>query len=56
LNKRYTLYRFPSIGGSPKDFKFKTIAFIFALFGSFFKPKVYELKDNKTGMYRAYWM
>ena len=50
--KRYRLYRFPSLGGSPKDFRFKITARLCA----FFSPGVVgELRDNKTGKYYAYW-
>lgn len=51
--KRYTLYRFPSFNGSPRHFRFKFFAWLAAKFGP--PCFVYELDDNKTGRYVAYW-
>ena len=51
MKKRYTLFRYPSLYGSPKHYRFKVSAFLATLF-SF---AVFELADNKTGLYIAYW-
>jgi hypothetical protein len=52
MKKRYTLYRFPSLGGSPKEFRFKITAWFCCLFSP---GVVGELEDNKTDEYYAYW-
>jgi hypothetical protein len=51
--KRYMLYTFPSFLGTPKQFRFKIVA---ALYAILFRNGVHELKDNKTGEYKAYWL
>lgn len=52
--KRYTLYSFPSYHGTPKSFRFKFVAALYALL--FRAGMLSELKDNKTGEYKAYWI
>jgi hypothetical protein len=48
---RYTLYTFPSLGGSPREFRFKFTAWLAAKFTA----GICELRDNHTGVYTAYW-
>lgn len=50
--KRYTLYTFPSFEGSPRHFRFKIMAWLFAQVST----RVCELEDNKTGEYYPYWV
>jgi hypothetical protein len=52
--KRYTLYTFPSLHGSPRNFRFKFAAWLAACFAPF--GTVCELRDNQTGEYLAYWV
>lgn len=49
--KRYTLYTFPSSGGSPRQFRFRLTAWVAAKLSA----GVCELKDNLTGEYFAFW-
>lgn len=50
--KRYTVYKFPSLWGTPKHFRFYFTAWLYA----FLNPGIcYELMDNETGKYKAYW-
>ena len=54
--KRYILYRFPSLYGTPKLYRFKSDASIFAILHNIFiEHLVWELKDIKTGKYYPYW-
>ena len=50
--KRYKVYKFPSLYGSPKEFRFKLTAWLYAKMQLGF---VCELEDNKTGEYLSYW-
>jgi hypothetical protein len=49
---RYTVYKFPSLYGTPKTFRFRFTAWLYAKAQLF---KVCELEDKKTGEYFAYW-
>ncbi len=51
---RYTVYKFPSKHGTPRDFRWYWQALFYALFGS--SEVVYELKDRKKDTYKSYWM
>ncbi len=52
MNKKYTLYSFPSDGGSPKEFN---SWFCLCLYAFLFRSGyVNEGRNNKTNKYRAY--
>ena len=57
-SKRYILYRFPSLNGSPKRFRWKWVAALYGYFWSFVNmgSVIFELKDLQTGEYLAYWI
>lgn len=51
--KRYTLYKFPTRGGSPIEFNLKIVMYIWVLLFSL-SPYVWEYQDNKTGEYKQF--
>jgi len=54
--KRYTLYRFPSLYGSPMEFDSFLAMWLYVQWKIFWGSQlVYEYRDNSTGQYRAYW-
>ena len=52
--KRYTLFKFPSPGGSPKEFS--TMALMKYHVRKYKGPPVvFEYRDNKLNQYFTYW-
>jgi len=54
--KRWTVYTFPAAYGSPRSFRFKFVAWLYAIDRAVIGGCVCELKDNRTGEYLAYWV
>ena len=55
--KRWRVYKFPSLYGTPIDFKWKWQAIRYAFIKSIFtRFYIFELEDLKTGEYKAYWI
>ena len=53
--KRYLVYKFPAYHGEPKGFNFYPFAVLYGLYVEF-RGYVPELKNTKTGEYKAYWL
>ena len=55
--KKYTVYVFPGFNGNPKQFSTYLGAFLYAFLVSV-RTDLFtcELKNNKTGKYKAYWL
>ncbi|MBW1853096.1 MAG: hypothetical protein JRJ00_00185 [Deltaproteobacteria bacterium] len=55
-DKRYNLYNFPSLHGTPRGFNTKLSAYIYAvLYDMFVNVKVWDLEDKKRCKYIASW-
>lgn len=51
--KKYTVYKFPTLNGSPKHFRTLLFAFFYAICQV---GVTCELENHKTGKYNAYWI
>lgn len=54
IMKRYVIYKFPSYLGTPREFSFKWMAYLYSVFVFLFSGRVCELEDRKTGEYGAF--
>ncbi len=52
---RYTVYKFPSLHGTPHHFRTSLGALLYGFVCSF-QGYVAELEDLKTETYKAYWL
>lgn len=52
---KYTVYKFPSLHGTPRHFRFYMAALFYGLRMSS-RGCTIALRNNATGEYRAYWL
>lgn len=51
----YTVYKFPSLFGTPKLFQFWVTSRMYATFLVIFTSYTVEIENNASGQYLAYW-